>query len=90
VFFHSDSNSVRGLYFHSADLDKRILGGRHTSDLDKRTEIYRGLNEMVVRDAPLATLFHEPLIVVHKPEVRGLRTSLVPPPVRYKDTWIES
>jgi hypothetical protein len=27
--------------------------------------------------------------VVHKPHVRGLRTSLVPPPVRYSDVWVE-
>ena len=39
---------------------------------------------------PLATLFHERLFVIHKPEVRGLRTSLVPPPVRYNEVWIES
>ena len=51
--------------------------------------IYRSLNEMVVREGPLAPLFHERLFVVHKPEVRGLRTSLVPPPVRYNDVWIE-
>ena len=90
VFFHSDSSSVRGPYFHSPELDRQILEGRRASDLDRRREIYKSLNEMVIREAPLATLFHERLFVVHKPEVRGLRTSLVPPPVRYNDVWIES
>ena len=47
------------------------------------------LDEMVVREAPIAPLFHERFFVLHKPEVRGLRTSLVPPPVRYHETWIE-
>ena len=90
VFFHSDSASVRGPYFHSLELDRQITEGRRAADIERRREIYRSLNEMVVREAPLAPLFHERLFVVHKPEVRGLRTSLVPPPVRYKDVWIEA
>jgi len=90
VFFHSDSRSVRGIYFNSPEIDRQIIEGRRAADMEQRKEIYRALNEMVVREAPLAPLFHERLFVVHKPEVRGLRTSLVPPPVRYKDVWIES
>jgi hypothetical protein len=39
--------------------------------------------------APLAPLFHERLFVLHKPELRGVRTSLVPPPARYYDVWCE-
>jgi len=65
------------------------MEGRRAADIEQRREIYRALNEMVVREAPLAPLFHERLFVVHKPDVRGLRTSLVPPPVRYNDVWIE-
>ena len=89
VFFHSDSASVRGIYFHSPDLDRQIIDARRATDNERRREIYRALDEMVVREAPIATLFHERLFVVHKPEVRGLRTSLVPPPVRYNDLWVE-
>ena len=90
VFFHSDSASVRGVYYHSAELDQQIIDARRATDIEERRDIYRALDEMVVREAPIATLFHERLFVVHKPEVRGLRTSLVPPPVRYNDVWIES
>ena len=90
VFFHSDSASVRGVYFNSPDLDRQIIDARRATDNERRREIYRALDEMVVREAPMATLFHERLFVVHKPEVRGLRTSLVPPPVRYNDLWVES
>lgn len=89
VFFHSDSNSARGIYFNSPELDRNIMDARRATDLEQRREIYRGLDEMVVREAPIATLFHERLFVAHKPEIRGLRTSLVPPPVRYNDVWIE-
>ena len=38
----------------------------------------------------LVPLFHERFFVLHKPSVRGLRTSLVPPPVRYADVWLET
>lgn len=89
VFFHTESSSVRGFYFSSADLDRQIDDARTTTDIDRRIDIYRRLNRMVVEQAPLATLFHERFFVVHKPEVRGLRTSLVPPPVRYNDVWVE-
>ena len=52
--------------------------------------IYRKLDESVVREAPIVPLFHERLFVLHKPDVRGVRTSLVPPPVRYHDIWVEA
>ena len=89
VFFHSEAHAVQGLNFHDPDVDAQIIEARHTNDPERRAEIYRQLDQMVVREAPLATLFHERLFVLQKPEVRGLRTSLVPPPVRYHETWLE-
>jgi methyl-accepting chemotaxis protein/ABC-type transport system substrate-binding protein len=89
IFFHSESTVVPGINFHSAELDQKIIEGRRSNDLERRTAIYRELDQMVVREAPVVTLFHDRLFVVHKPEVRGLRTSLVPPAVRYHDVWIE-
>ena len=90
VFFHSSAHSVRGFYFHNDNVDAQIIEARRTNDPERRAEIYRQLDQMVVREAPLATLFHERFFVLQKPEVRGLHTSLVPPPVRYHGTWIES
>jgi peptide/nickel transport system substrate-binding protein len=89
VFFHSEAHSLRGFYFHDAAIDAQIIEARRANDPERRAEIYRQLDQMVVREAPLATLFHERFFVLQKPEVRGLRTSLVPPPVRYHETWIE-
>jgi ABC-type transport system substrate-binding protein len=89
VFFHSEAHSLRGFYFSSAEVDAQIVEARRTNDPERRAEIYRQLEQMVVREAPLATLFHERFFVLQKPEVRGLHTSLVPPPVRYHETWIE-
>jgi peptide/nickel transport system substrate-binding protein len=90
IFFHSEATSIRGLFFHRPELDARIMEARRTNDVEQRVAIYRQLNEMVVREAPIAPLFHDRLFVLHKPEVRGVRTSLVPPPVRYHDIWRES
>lgn len=89
VFFHSEAHSLRGFYFHDAEVDAQIIEARRANDPERRAEIYRQLDQMVVREAPLATLFHERFFVLQKPEVRGLRTSLVPPSVRYHETWIE-
>ncbi len=89
VFFHSQSGSVRGFYYNSPELDAQIMEARRSNDIERRAEIYRQLDQMVVREAPLVPLFHERMFVLHKPRVRGLRTSLVPPPVRYQETWIE-
>jgi ABC-type transport system substrate-binding protein len=89
IFFHSDATSIRGLYYHRPEIDAQILEARRSNDVEHRATIYRGLNQMVTREAPLVPLFHERLFVLHKPEVRGVRTSLVPPPVRYHDVWVE-
>lgn len=89
VLFHTQATSVRGLFFHSQPIDDQIIEARRMNDTEHRTRIYRALNEMVVREAPIAPLFHERLFVLHKPQVRGVRTSLVPPPVRYHNVWIE-
>ena len=89
IFFHSDSNAVRGINYRTPDVDRRIVEARRTNDSEERAKIYRELDQLVVREAPIATLFHERLFVLHKPHVRGLKTSLVPPAVRYYDVWLE-
>jgi peptide/nickel transport system substrate-binding protein/oligopeptide transport system substrate-binding protein len=89
VVFHSEAHSASGIYFQSAAIDAQIVEARRSNDSERRAEIYQQLNQMVVREAPLATLFHERFFVLQKPEVRGLRTSVLPPPVRYHETWIE-
>ena len=90
VFFHSESNAIGGIFFQSPELDQKITEARRSSDAERRTEIYRELDALVVHDAPIAPLFHERLFVIHKPGIRGVRTSLVAPPVRYNSVWCEA
>jgi methyl-accepting chemotaxis protein/ABC-type transport system substrate-binding protein len=89
IFFHSHSRSVPGLNYHTPEIDGLIEEGRRSIDPDERASIYRRLDMQIVRDAPIVPLFHERLFVLHKPNIRGVRTSLVTPPVRYHDVWIE-
>ena len=89
VFFHSESTAVLGVNYHSPELDRDIVQARRSNDSEERAEIYRRLDQMVVHEAPIAPLFHDRFFAVHKPELRGVRTSLVPPPVRYYDVWLE-
>jgi oligopeptide transport system substrate-binding protein len=89
VFFHSDSGSIRGFYYYRPELDAQIMEARRSNDIERRAEIYRELDQMVVRETPFVPLFHERLFVLTKPQVRGVRTSLVPPPVRYHEAWCE-
>lgn len=89
MFFHSASDAIPGINFRSGTFDREIEQGRRSNDSEERGELYRRLNEKMLREAPLVYLFHDRLFVLHKPEVRALRTFLVPPPVRYRDLWIE-
>jgi peptide/nickel transport system substrate-binding protein len=90
IFFHSDATSIRGLFFNRPEIDANIIEARRSNDVEHRADIYRTLNDTVMREAPIVPLFHERLFVLHKPEIRGVKTSLVPPPVRYHDVWLES
>ena len=89
IFFHSQATSISGIYYNRPDVDAQIMDARRSNDTEQRDAIYRALNQMVIRDVPVLPLFHQRLFVLHKPEVRGVRTSLVPPPVRYHDVWVE-
>jgi ABC-type transport system substrate-binding protein len=89
IFFHSEASSIRGLYWSRPDFDAKVMEARRSNDVEHRAAIYRTLNQTVVDEAPLVPMFHERLFVVHKAEVRGVRTSLVPPPVRYHEVWLE-
>lgn len=89
IFFHSQATSIFGNYYYRPDIDAQIIEARRSNDIERRAEIYRSLNKMVVNDVPILPLFHQRLFVLHKPEVRSVKTSLVPPPVRYYDVWLE-
>lgn len=90
IFFHPDSEAVPGINYRPPAMVSVIEEARRTNDIERRTSIYSELNRKVIDEAPFACLFHERFFVAHRPRIRGLRTFLVPPPVRYSDLWVES
>lgn len=89
IFFHSSSRAIPGINYGGSDLDPIIDEARRTIDIERRSQIYGQLNEQTLRDAPMVYLFHDRLFALHKPDIRGVKTHLSPPPVRYDDIWLE-
>ena len=89
IFYHSESKAIAGMFYGNEEVDALIEEARRTSDIERRAEIYRGLSERSVEESALVPLFHERFFVVHAPNIRGLRTHLGPPPLRYREIWIE-
>ena len=89
MFFHTESRSIWGMNYKSEEIDAKINEARRTNDIEQRTKIYHDLNRMSMEEAPMVYLFHDRFFLIHKPDVRGVRTYLVPPPVRFHDIWIE-
>ena len=89
IFYHTHSQAIPGVNYNRPELDKQIENARSMNDAQERTAIYRKLDATLVREAPIVPLFHERLFVLHKPAVRGVKTSLVTPPVQYDEVWIE-
>jgi len=89
IFFHSTSRAIPGINYVNPQLDPMIEEARRTIDIERRSQLYGSINEMTLKEAPMVYLFHDRLFVLHKPGVRGVKTHLSPPPVRYHDVWIE-
>jgi ABC-type transport system substrate-binding protein len=70
-------------------IDGLIERGARATDGREREEIYRDLNRLVQTEAPAIFLFHDRGFVAHRPNLRGLRTYLLPPPVRWPDLSFE-
>jgi len=89
IFFHSASDAAPGIYFRSPELDATIEEARSTIDQERRANIYRDLNSRILHEAPMVFLFHDRFFATYRPEIRGMRTFLVPPPIRYQEIWCE-
>lgn len=63
-------------HYASSEADVLIERGRHTIDPRDRFEVYRTLQEVLVRDAPTIYLFHEPAVTAWRPGVTGFRPDI--------------
>ena len=64
-----------GGFCSSAELDRLVERGRAETAPALRREIYRQIEELLVRDALLLPLFHEQSYRFARPEVSGLALS---------------
>lgn len=72
--FHSDSlppeGANRGRYSHPF-LDQLLEEGRRTTDPERRKHVYRKVQEIVAREIPYVSLWHNDDIVVLREEIKG-------------------
>ena len=74
LLFHSASGQNRGGYA-SAEVDAILEAARAELDPDRRTDLYRQAERMIVEDAPWVPLTHSIGHTLAKPHVQGYRSS---------------
>ena len=84
------SEGFLGALCGSSEIDARIGAGRPESDPAARHAIYRGIEEIISREALLLPLFHEQIYRFARPEVEGLNVSYWVPAVRYEDLRVQT
>lgn len=71
VMFHSKSNgNLTG--FSDLQVDSLLEAARIETDVARRMEMYRAVEEIVVQQAPVVPLFHDVDYTLVKPYVKGL------------------
>ncbi len=88
VLFHS-SSAQNHAYYESSTFDVIIQKARSESDIDRRLELYREAEQMLLNDAPILVLHHSaPSYGVWKPYVKGYMPSPIGVP-QHASMWIE-
>jgi len=73
---HYHSSNIGGWnmgYFNNPDVDKLLDDGRTEIDPDKRIEIYKKVQMLIMEQAATLTLYHELQIDAYTPKLEGLR-----------------
>lgn len=82
------SNATEAGYTRYSGLDDLILKGRTTMDHDKRMEIYKEIQEQVLRDCPEIFLFYDKLLVGINDRVKGFEIYPSEITVLTKDVYV--
>jgi peptide/nickel transport system substrate-binding protein/oligopeptide transport system substrate-binding protein len=88
--FYSKTEDVLDLGYENPLVDRLIEKGARATDGRERETIYRELNQLIQAEAPMVFLFHNRGFVLHNPALRGVRSYLLPPPVRWPDLSFEA
>jgi len=87
---HSAAQTVYGLGFRSAELDRLTTEARVSIDPELRMSLYRAAERIVMQECPLIPLYHERIYAAASPRVQGLRLHSTPPQVRFDELWLDS
>ncbi len=90
VFFNRKylcTGSANWSNYCNPELDKCLIEGERTVDLNKRTEIYGRCQKIIYEDALLNGLFLDGFAIVTRKEVKGLKTQAMSPDV--DEVWLD-
>jgi ABC-type oligopeptide transport system substrate-binding subunit len=87
---HSAAQTVYGLGFQSAELDRLTTEARVSIDPELRMSLYRAAERIVTQECPVIPLYHERIYAAASPRVQGLRLHSTPPQVRFDELWLDS
>ncbi len=73
--FHSSSEQFNMFGYDNSRVDELLDKGRLEPDLDKRKEIYREVQEIIVDEAPAAFVYHDERIIAYQDVVRDIEPS---------------
>jgi ABC-type oligopeptide transport system substrate-binding subunit len=87
---HSGAQTVFGLGFRSAELDRLTTEARVSIDPELRMALYRSAERIVAQECPVIPLYHERIYAAASARVQGLRLHSTPPQVRFDELWLDS
>lgn len=86
--FYSKSDLMQLHYFNPA-FDDLVEKARFIQDSSLREEMYQNLDRMIIEDAAVIFLLYSKEFIFYKPHIQNLIPYLSPPPVRFKELWVE-
>jgi ABC-type transport system substrate-binding protein/methyl-accepting chemotaxis protein len=89
VLFHSTNHRFFSSNYANDEFDRLSERARRVMDREERESLYRRMTELLVEDAASVFLLHRRVVVVHRPEVGGMRLHLLTPIVRPAELWLE-
>lgn len=87
VLFHSSNMGMFSLGYSNAEVDQLAERGRSLMDREEREALYRRLARIIVEDVPAVFVMHRRNVVIHRPDLEGVRLHLLPPIVRPEEVW---
>ena len=87
---NSGAQTVYGLGFRSAELDRLTTEARVSIDPELRMSLYRAAERIVTQECPVIPLYHERIYAAASPRVQGLRLHSTPPQVRFDELWLDA